>query len=65
VEAAGEVALEAAQRALAGLTLGLLAREVLLGGGVAVGAGDGDDVQRVVELAIAAGVEAMLGALAR
>jgi hypothetical protein len=44
VEVAGEVALEAAQRALGGLALGLLAREVLLGGRVVLGAGDGDDV---------------------
>jgi hypothetical protein len=29
-----------------------------------LGAGDGDDVQRVVELAVAAAVEAVLGAVA-
>ena len=39
VEAAGEVALEAAQRALLGLALGFFAGEVLLGGGVVVGRG--------------------------
>jgi hypothetical protein len=39
VEAAGEVALEGAQRALGGLAFGFLAREVLLGGWVALGSG--------------------------
>ena len=63
VEAAGEVALEAAQRAFGGLAFGFFAGEVLLGGGVALGASDRDDVQRVVELAVPAAVEAMLGAL--
>ena len=43
-EAAREVALEAPQRALLGFALGLFAREVLLGGGVVVGAGDRDRV---------------------
>jgi hypothetical protein len=41
----------------------LFAGEVLLGRGVVVGAGDRDDVQRVVELAVAAAVEAILRAL--
>jgi hypothetical protein len=54
VEAAGEVALEGAQRAFGGLALGLLARQILPGGRVALGAGDGNDVQRVVELPVAA-----------
>jgi hypothetical protein len=62
---AGEVALEAAQRALGGFALGLFAREVLLGGGVALGSADRDDVQRVVELTVAAAVEPVLGALPR
>src|SRR5450755_1566595 len=58
-----EVALEAAQRSLVGLALGLFAREVLLGGGVVLGAGDRDRVQRPVELAIPAAIEAVLGSL--
>ena len=63
VEAAGEVALEAAQRAFLGFAFGLLASEVLLGRRVVSGAGDRDDVQRVVELAVPAAVEPVLGAL--
>ena len=63
VEAAREVALEAAQRSLLGLAFGFLAREILLGGGVTLRASDRDDVQRVVELAVPAAVEAVLGAL--
>src|SRR5512140_1715967 len=65
MKVAREVALEAAQRALGGLAFGFLAREVLPGGRVVLGAGDGDDVQRVVELAVTAAVQRMLGALAR
>ena len=64
VEAAGEVTLEAPQRALLGLALGFLAREVGLGGGVIPGAGDRDDVQRPVELAVSAAVQPELVALA-
>ena len=64
MDASGEVALEAAQRALLGLALGFFAGEVLLGGRVVLGAGDRDDVQRVVELAVATAVEPILGALA-
>jgi hypothetical protein len=45
------VAIETAQR-LGGLAFGFLAREVFLGGGVVLGAGDGDDVQGVLELAV-------------
>jgi hypothetical protein len=63
VEAAREVALEAPQRALLRLAFGLLASEILLGRGVALGAGDRDDVQRVVELAVPAAVQPVLGAL--
>ena len=59
VEASGEVAFEAADRAFAGLAFGLFASEVGLGLGVVARAGDGDDVQRVVELAIAAAIEAV------
>jgi hypothetical protein len=57
VKAAREVPLEAAERSLLALALGLLARRVGLGGRVMAGAGDSDDVQGVVELAIAAAVE--------
>ena len=64
-EAACEVALEAAQCALPGLAFGFLAREVFLSGGVVVGAGDSDRVQRPVELAVPAAVEAVLGSLPR
>src|SRR5450755_2957085 len=62
-EAAGEVALEAAQRSLVGLALGLFAREIFLRGGVVLGAGDRDRVQRPVELAVTAAVEAVFGSL--
>ena len=65
MEASGEVALEAAQRALLGLAFGPLARQVGLRGRVVAGAGDGDDVQRVVELAVAAAVEPVPVALTR
>jgi hypothetical protein len=63
VEAAREVALEAAERALAGLALAFLALKVLAGDGVALGAGDRDRVQRPVELAVAAAIEPVLGLL--
>src|SRR4051795_4068906 len=57
-DAAGEVALGAAQGFAAGLAVGLLAREV--GGGWGRGAlSDGEAVQRAVELAVAAAVEAV------
>ena len=64
VEAPREVAFEAAERSLLGLAFGFLAREVGLRGGVALGARDRDDVQRVVELAVAAAVEPVPLALA-
>ena len=64
VEAAREVSLEAAECSLLALALGFLARQVGLGGRVMAGAGDGDDVQRVVELAVAAAVEPVAVALA-
>ena len=51
-----EMAFEAAQRLLAGLAFGHLAIEVGAGLGIATSAGDGDGVQRAVELAIAAAV---------
>jgi hypothetical protein len=61
-DAAGEVAFEAAQRFAATLAVGLLASEV--GGGVGVQAafGDGEAVQRAVELAVAAAIEAVSAA---
>src|SRR5215203_501907 len=65
VEAACEVALEAAERSLFGFAFGFLARQVSLGGRVVAGAGDGDDVQRVVELAVAAAVKPVAVALPR
>src|SRR5450755_2445828 len=64
VNASGEVALDAAQRALLGFALALFASEVLLCGGIVVRARDRDDVQRVVELAIPTAVESILGPLA-
>ena len=63
MEASGEGAFEAAQRAFGGLAFGCFAGEVGLGGRVGFGAGDRDDVQRPVELAVAAAVEAVLGSL--
>ena len=63
MEAAREVTLQAPQRALAGLALGFLTREVLLGGGIMLGTGDRDHMQRVVELAVPAAVEPMGSAL--
>src|SRR5215216_6489718 len=65
MEAAGEVPLEAAERSLVGLAFGFLALEVGLGGRVVAGASDRDDVERVVELAIAAAVEPVPVALSR
>jgi len=56
VKAACEVAFEAAQRFASGLAFGMLALQVELGRGVATRAGDGDDVQGVVELSVAAAV---------
>ena len=63
MEAAGEVTLEAAQRAFRRVAFGLFAGEVLAGGGVVLGAGHGDDVQPAVDLAVAAAVEPVLGSL--
>ena len=65
MDAAGEVALEAAQRTFLRLAFGFLASEVLLGGRVVLGAGNGDDVQCMVELTVTAAVESVLGALPR
>ena len=63
MEAAGEVALEAAQRVFGRLAFGFFADQVVPGGRVVFGAGHGDDVQRMVELAVAAAVEPVLGLL--
>jgi hypothetical protein len=63
VKAAREVLLEAAERSLFALALGFLARQVGLRGWVMAGAGDGDDVEGVVELAVAAAVEPVAVAL--
>ncbi len=63
VEAARELPFAAAEGCLFALVLGFFAREVGLGGRVVAGAGDGDDVQRVVELAVAAAVEPVAVAL--
>jgi len=64
VEAAGEVPFEAAERSLLGLALRLLARQIRPRVGVVAGAADRDDVQRVVEPAVAAAVEPVPPALA-
>jgi len=58
-DAAGEVALEAADRFAAGLALGLPAREVGGGLGVQAPLADGEAMQRAVELAVAATIEAV------
>src|SRR5215211_1487120 len=55
-EAAGEVALEAADGFFGALALGAFAGDVVLGLGVAAQAGDGDAVDRRVDLAVAAAV---------
>jgi hypothetical protein len=60
VEASGEVTFEAAERALLGLAFGLFASDVRAGRGIAQEAGQGDDVERVVELAVAAAVQPVL-----
>ena len=65
MEAASQVALEGPQRAFGSLAVGFLAREVVLGGGTALGTGDRDDVQSVVEVPVPAAVEPVLDALPR
>jgi hypothetical protein len=64
-DAAGKVALEAADGLAGGLAFASFAVEVGLGFGVASGAGNGDPVQRGVELAVAAAVETVAVGLAR
>ncbi len=61
---AGEVALEAADRFSVGLAFGSFASDVVLRFGVAARAGDGDAVDRGVELAVAAAIEAVALCLA-
>src|SRR6266545_4025483 len=58
-DVAGEVALEAADRFAGGLAFAASAFDVGAGLGVAAGAGDDDAVQRGVDLAVAALVEAL------
>jgi hypothetical protein len=50
------VSFEAADRFALGLAFAVSAIEVGACGGVGAGAGEGDDVQRAVELAVAAAV---------
>ena len=64
-DVAGEVSFEAAERFAGGLAFGAFAGEVGLGRSVGAGAGDGDAVQRRVELAAAAAVEPLAVGAAR
>ena len=59
VEAAGDVAFDAAERFPLGLALGDAALEVGAGFGVGLGADDGDLVDGSVELAVATAAETM------
>ena len=63
-DAAGEVAFEAAHRFESGLAFGALAGQVVLGLGVAAGAGERDAVNGGVELSVAAAVKPMAVGLA-
>ena len=56
-DAAGEVALEAADRFAAALAFGAASGDVVARGLVAAGAGDDDAMKRRVDLAVAAAVE--------
>src|SRR5215210_6014579 len=64
-DVAGEVALEAADRFAGGLAFVAAAGDVVLGCGVAAGAGDDDAVKRGVDLAVAALVEPLAVSVAR
>jgi hypothetical protein len=64
-DVAGEVALEAADGFAGGLAFRLAPRDVVARLGVAAGAGDDDAVQRGVDLAVAALVEALSPGVAR
>lgn len=55
--AACEEALEASEGLDPALAFGFLAGEVFAGGGVAASSGDRDDVQRPVDLPVAAAIE--------
>jgi hypothetical protein len=59
VVAACEMAFEASESFDAALAFGFLALQVLAGGGVAASPGDRDDMQRPVDLPVAATIEAM------
>lgn len=59
VDHAGDVALEAAQRFSAAFAFGFAALDVGAGGRVQPQAGEGDDVQRAVDLAVASAIEAV------
>src|SRR5687768_12507999 len=58
-DAASEIALEAAQRFAAVLAFGALARDVGGGRGIQPRSRDGEAMQRAVELAVAAAIQAM------
>jgi hypothetical protein len=58
-----EVALEASEGAPGALAFGAFSGEVVAGFDVVPGTRDRDDVQRVVELAVSAAIEAVLGSL--
>jgi hypothetical protein len=62
---AGEVALEAADGVAGRLAVAAAAFDVVAGGLVAAGAGDDHAVQRGVDLAVAAAVEALAAGVAR
>jgi hypothetical protein len=64
-DAAGEVAFEAADGFFGALALGAFAGDVVAGLGVAAQAGDGDAVDRRVDLAVATAVEPVSVGLAR
>ena len=63
-DASGEVALEAAEGFFGAVAFGAFAGDVVLRFGVAAQAGDGDAMDRGVELAVAAAVEAVAVGLA-
>jgi hypothetical protein len=64
-DAAGEVAFEAADRFARALAFGSLAVQVGARLGMAAGTGDGDAMDRRVDLAVAAAVQAMAAGVAR
>ncbi len=63
-DAACEVTFEAADRVAVGFAFGTFAGDVGLGFGVAAGSGDRDPVNRGVDLAVAAAIEAVAVGLA-